>query len=145
MLFVLDTFIKLRRSTIASSFLPMRPYRTTRILQHGFSWDMNLSIFRNFVEIIKRRLKSGKCKGHFKWRVHTFMLISCWILLRMRNVPDKICKENQNTKFMLITFFPKSWLLWDNVEKYGRYRQATNENIIRMRFACWAAKTTDAH
>ena len=27
---------------------------------------------------------------------------------------------------------------WDNVEKYGRARQATNDNIIRlMRLACW--------
>jgi hypothetical protein len=30
------------------------------------------------------------------------------------------------------------------VEKYGRARQATDDNIIqRMRFACWITKATD--
>jgi hypothetical protein len=32
------------------------------------------------------------------------------------------------------------------VEKYGRTRQATDDNIIqRMRFACWITKATDTH
>jgi hypothetical protein len=32
------------------------------------------------------------------------------------------------------------------VEKYGRARQATDDNIIRrMRFACWITKATDTH
>jgi hypothetical protein len=43
-------------------------------------------------------------------------------------------------------FFQKSCRLWDNVEKYGRARQATDGNIIRrMRFACWVTKATDTH
>jgi hypothetical protein len=34
----------------------------------------------------------------------------------------------------------------DNVEKYGRVRQATDDNIIlRMRFASWITKATDTH
>jgi hypothetical protein len=33
-----------------------------------------------------------------------------------------------------------------NVEKYGRARQAIDDNIIwRMRFACWITKATDIH
>jgi hypothetical protein len=32
------------------------------------------------------------------------------------------------------------------VEKYGRTRQATDDNIIRrMRFACWITKATDTY
>jgi hypothetical protein len=32
------------------------------------------------------------------------------------------------------------------VEKYGRARQAKDDNIIRrMRFACWITKATDIH
>jgi hypothetical protein len=32
------------------------------------------------------------------------------------------------------------------VEKYGRDRQTTDDNIIwRMRFACWITKATDTH
>jgi hypothetical protein len=33
---------------------------------------------------------------------------SHWILLRMRSVSNKICGENQNTHFMLSSFFFKS-------------------------------------
>jgi hypothetical protein len=45
-----------------------------------------------------------------------------------------------------ITFSRKSCRLWDNVEKYGTARQATDDNIIRrMRFACWISKATDTH
>jgi hypothetical protein len=45
-----------------------------------------------------------------------------------------------------ITLFRKSWLLWDNVENYGRARQATGDTIMRrMRLACWIAKATDTH
>jgi len=49
----------------------------------------------------------------------------------MRKVVEKIktlilCFKN---------FFRKSYLLWDNLEKYGRAGQATNDNIKRrMRF-----------
>jgi hypothetical protein len=45
-----------------------------------------------------------------------------------------------------IFFSGKLCCLWDNVEKYGRARQATDDNIIRrMRFACWITKATDTH
>jgi hypothetical protein len=54
--------------------------------------------------------------------------------------------EKIKTILRLITFFRKSCRLWDNVEKYGRARQATGDNIIRrMRFACWITKATDTH
>jgi hypothetical protein len=36
-----------------------------------------------------------------------FMIISRSILLRMRNVSDKSCRENQNTHFCFLSFFPK--------------------------------------
>jgi hypothetical protein len=49
---------------------------------------------------------------------YTFLIISCVFLLRMRNVSDKICTENQNTHIVFnnIYFcFRKSCRLWDNV------------------------------
>ena len=33
------------------------------------------------------------------------IVVSRWILLRMRNISYKICRENQNTKFMFSKFF----------------------------------------
>jgi hypothetical protein len=45
-----------------------------------------------------------------------------------------------------VPFFRKSCPFWDNVEKYGTARQATDGNIIRrMRFAWWITKATDTH
>jgi hypothetical protein len=63
----------------------------------------------------------------------------------MRNVSNTNCRENQNTHFTLNNFFPrKSCRLCDDVEKYGRARQATDDNIIqRMCFACWITKATN--
>jgi hypothetical protein len=44
------------------------------------------------------------------------------------------------------TFFRKSCLLWDNVEKYGRVRGATNDvTIWLIRVACWISKATCTH
>jgi hypothetical protein len=53
-------------------------------------------------------------------------------------------KENHK-HFMFDNFPRKSFHLY-NVEKCGRDRQATDENIIwRMRIACWITKATDKH
>jgi len=36
---------------------------------------------------------------------YTFFIILHSVLLRMRNVSDKSCRENQNTHFMFKNFF----------------------------------------
>jgi hypothetical protein len=42
-----------------------------------------------------------------------------------------------------VTFFRKSYRLWDNVEKYGGERGATNDvTIWRIRVACWVGRAT---
>jgi len=38
---------------------------------------------------------------------YTFLIISRSFLLRMRNVSDKSCRENQNTHFIPNNFLPK--------------------------------------
>jgi hypothetical protein len=44
------------------------------------------------------------------------------------------------------TFSRKLCPLLDNVEKYGKARQVTDDDIIRrMRFACWITKATDTY
>jgi hypothetical protein len=70
------------------------------------------------------------------------------ILLRMGNISDKVCRENQNTHFMFNKiFFPQmSCRYVGNERKYGSTREATDGNIIRcMRVACWITKTTNTH
>jgi hypothetical protein len=47
-----------------------------------------------------------------------------------------------------ITFFWTLFRLWDNMEKFGRDRQVTEENTCithRMRIACWITMATDIH
>jgi hypothetical protein len=61
--------------------------------------------------------------------VFTFMTISLWILLRMRNVSNIICRENQNTRFMFSNFFRKSCLLWNDVGKNGGAWDTTDDNM----------------
>jgi hypothetical protein len=69
--------------------------------------------------------------------MYNFMIYR-WLLLRMGNVLDKICRDKQNTHFVLRYILQKSCRLWDNVEKYGNARQAIDYNIIWcMHFACW--------
>jgi len=77
----------------------------------------------------------------------TFVTISRWILLRVRNVSDSTSRENPNTQFVFGSFFPRKLCrLWDNVETRCTARQSTDDNIIRrMRFACWVSKATNTH
>jgi hypothetical protein len=75
--------------------------------------------------------------------LNTFMVLSNWIILRMRNISNRVA-EKIKTHILCLIFPRKLYRLWDNVEKYGRDRQATDDNIIRrMRFACWITKATD--
>ena len=63
----------------------------------------------------------------------------------MRTVLYKICRENQNTHFMLnkLFFFRKSCGLWDNVEKCGGATGVTDgHNMAHTRLVCWMNKAT---
>ena len=42
--------------------------------------------------------------GTLHENVFTFMTTARYIFLRMRNILDKSCRENQNTHFMFNTF-----------------------------------------
>jgi hypothetical protein len=105
------------------------------------------SMFRKYAQKIEVSLKSDTNNGYFTWRedLGTFMIVSISVMLRIRNVSDESCRENQNTHFVLNNFFRKSCRLWDNVGKCGTARQATGKTIRHIHFACWITKATDAH
>jgi hypothetical protein len=103
-----------------------------------------LSIYQKSVKKMQALLKSDKNNGYFSWR--PTYTVAHWFLLRMRNVSDKSCRENQNTHFMFRNVFWHSCHLWDSTKKYRRARQATYDNIIQhMHFVCLVTKTTDTH
>jgi hypothetical protein len=73
------------------------------------------------------------------------MIARWWILLRMGNVSDKSCEENQSTHFMFNNVSPKM-VPFLRCWKYGIVREATDDTIIRrVRFACWITKATETH
>jgi hypothetical protein len=59
-----------------------------------------LNIFRKSVEKIQASLKSDQNNVTLREDQYTFFIISHSVLLRMRNVSDKSCRENQNTHFV---------------------------------------------
>jgi hypothetical protein len=104
----------------------------------GFLWNLIWSILENLLKKFKFDWNRTRVTGTLREDVRPFVM-SRPIPLRMRNVSDRICRGNRSTHFMFSNFFFRvSCRLWDNVQKYGRARQTTNDNIIwRMRFACW--------
>jgi hypothetical protein len=120
--------------------------------QLGSSWNnfrhiQYLNIFPKSVTKIQVSLKPDNTNGHLRWR-HTHLYKNILLnLLKTRNILDKICREIQKGILCSITFFfIKSCPLWENVEKIGRARQATDNSIIwRMHFVYWLTKATDLH
>jgi hypothetical protein len=94
-----------------------------------------------FFENLPRKFKFHKNVTRITGTLHgdlcTCMIISLWILLRMRNAPDESCRENQSTHFMFNNVFPKIVPFMRFVEKYGRAWEATDtrsEYIILIAF-----------
>jgi hypothetical protein len=61
---------------------------------------------------------------------HRFMIISCWVILRTRNISDRISSENQNSNFVFNNSIPSHPtpseinavcdIMWKNMTKTGR-------------------------
>jgi len=68
---------------------------------------------------------------------YIFLIIYRSVRRRLRNVSDKSCRGNQNSRLMFnIFFFRKSCQFWDNVGNYVRSRQVTDKHTIMcMRIA----------
>jgi hypothetical protein len=124
-----DSFAKFRKATIT---FVMSVCPSVRMEQLGFRLTdfyevWYLCIFWKYVE---KKIDLTVLRGSTREDLRTFVLIFHWILLRMRNISGRNCRENQNTHFTFSnSFFRKSCRLWDNVEEHGRARQATDDNM----------------
>ena len=77
------------------------PHRTRQLLE-GFWWNL-ISEFSRICRKYSRFIKIlTRITGTLHKHVFTFITY-LWILLRMRNISDKICKENQN-RFHFLDF-----------------------------------------
>jgi hypothetical protein len=82
------------------------PSAWTRIFMKFNIW---LFFFRKTVKKIQASLKSDNNNRYLTCGpIQIFFIISLSVLLIMRNISDKICRENQNTHFVFSNFlFPK--------------------------------------
>jgi len=93
-----------------------------------------LSIFfLNLSRKFKLHYSRKRIKGTLHEDLYTFPITSRSILVRTKHVSDKSCTENQDTHFSSITFFRKYYHLRDNVEKYCRAKQVTDDNMAHAR------------
>jgi hypothetical protein len=78
---------------------------------------------------------------------YTFLNISYWIILRMRNLSHKICRENQNTHFVFSNFYfflgycAVCGVIWKNIAKPDLPQMTTR----CKRIAGWISKYTNVH
>jgi hypothetical protein len=103
--------------------------------------------FENLLRKFKFHCNRTRIKGTLHEDQYTFLIVSHSFLLRMEKVSNKSCIENRHTHFMLsnFLFFESRAPLWDNVEKFCRAGQVTQNTIWRTRIACWIPKATNTH
>jgi len=88
----------------------------------------HLSIFRKPIEKFQVALKYDKSNGYLKINIHFWSCLAL-VFLRMKNDLGKVCRANKTYILCSVTSFWKSYLLWDNVEKYCTARQATDDSM----------------
>jgi hypothetical protein len=76
---------------------------------HWTNYDeiLYLRLSRKSVQKTKLSLEFDTNNGYFTWRFITCMTFRRWIFLRMRNVSNKSCTDNETPHFMFGNFFPK--------------------------------------
>jgi len=63
----------------------------------------------------------------------------------MRNASDKRCKGNQNTHFVVSTFFFENCEIYEIMSKTFAERERPQTKIWRMGFACRITTATSIH
>ena len=91
---------KTAKSDLASSYLSVCPHSRTPLPLDRFSLNLIFEYYQKTVENIRISLKLDKNKGSLHEDQNTFFIISHSVLLRMKNISDKSCRENQNTFYI---------------------------------------------
>jgi hypothetical protein len=105
-------------------------------------------IFVDFRRIFRENLTFIKIWQEWRALYMKIMYTEDNISLKSTQI-EKCFRQNLQTKSRHIicsVTFSRIYRLWDNVEKYGRARQATYESIIQqIRFACCVTEFTHTH
>jgi hypothetical protein len=87
------------------------------------------------VTLQKVSLKLTSIMGTLHDDLHTFKIISRWTL-RMRNVSDKNCRENQNARFMFNNFILKNCAVYE-IMWGGQGPSRDVEPVMMMMMMMW--------
>ena len=74
-----------------------------------------------------------------------FFIITRSFLLRMRNISDKSCRENQNTHFVCSNSFFENCADYEKMWKNTVERFWPQMTMWRMRIACWIPQAINTH
>jgi hypothetical protein len=137
------------KATISFVMSVRLPVHTEQLGSHwtDFQEFLYLSIFRNLsrkFEFYQQRTRTSGTLQEDQYNL-TFFIISRTVLLRMRNVSDKICRENQNTHFTFNNFFFENRIIYKIMLKNIVKPDRPQMTMWRMRVACWVPKTTNSH
>ena len=109
---------------------PVRP--SVRMEQLGSHWTYFREIlyegFRKSVEKIQVSLKSDMNNGYFTGRLMYMYHISLNISQNEKYFRQKLYWKSKHNFYVQQLFFLKPWRFWDNVEKYSRVGQDTDDN-----------------
>jgi len=144
----LGAFPNCEKWLLPSSCLPfslsVSPHGATRLLLHGFSWNLIFGYFsKNMPRKFKFHYNMTRLTGTLHEDQYTFFIVSHSFPFRMRNVSFKICREIQNTFFIQYIFFFENHAVyevkWKNIVEPDR----PHMTIWRIHIASWMTKATN--
>ena len=94
----LGDIAKLRKATI-DYVMSVRPHGTTRL-----QWTYFHEIFEDLSRNFKFHYNRTRINSTLHEDQYTFLIISRWVLLRMKNTSDKICREIETQILCSITY-----------------------------------------
>jgi len=97
--------------------------------------------FENLLRKLEIHYNLTRITGILHEDQYTFFIVSHTFLLRMRNVPDERCRENQNTHFIFNNRAVYEIMWKKNIVQPCRPLMT----IWFMCIACWITKATDTH
>jgi hypothetical protein len=129
----LVAFANLWKATL-SFVMSIRPHGTTRFPLDGLSWNIIFEyLLQNLSKKFMFRYNLTRITGTLHENQYSFSIISRSFLLRMRNISDRSCTENQKTHFMFTNLLPENRtvheIMWKNTVQPGR---ATDDNMAHM-------------
>ena len=78
---------------------------------------------------------------------YTFLIVTCPVILGVRNVSDKSCRVYQSTHFVFndVPPHPENHAVYEIMLKYIVEPDSPQMTIWRMRVACWIPRATNTH